>query len=197
MHIKICDDKSIVTLSANDLSEESLLRRIIKNKKEQDILEYDGRKGAEPADGLNKKMILTFIISKKQKLHLSATSDESEMSIRSLRNAIFFGGQGLILLGHSYQNGTLLVNFCVSLCQHCHGPMVRLIDCESKTCRACAEKCEHNYRQGLVHDGGAVNLGLGIYCSKCGRGKPGEKPIVLNTGTTMVIEAGIKNVFII
>jgi hypothetical protein len=157
--------KGIITLRPLDVEEEAILQKIIVNKQIGDILKYDGRGGA------NRMWLCFYIGIGDSTFKLSGTADDDDKAVRNIRDAIFFGGRGLIFIGHTEVNGKPSLDFTIEHCKVCNKPMISMIECEWQTCNACAEKCEHNYVYGAVH-GGGIDIGLGEYCDFCGRGKP-------------------------
>jgi hypothetical protein len=139
-----------------------------------ETLRYGGREGANPSDPLDQRMTISFHLNDR-KINLTATDDVDEEPIRHARDAIYFGGGGLILLGCTESAGVPTLEFAIDRCKHCSKPIVSMFECEWKTCDACADKCGHEYERGMVHGGKAGAMGVGEFCGKCGRGKPEQK----------------------
>lgn len=177
MHLKSDKAKGVFTLTSGSEAEENMLRALV-IKGNGSKFNYVGREGADCNKPLSERMLLCFMFES-QRIVITANSDESEKSIRSARDAIFFGGGGLTLVDYIETDSKLSVNVCVNFCKHCRASLIELSQCEWETCEACVAKCEHTYESGLVHGGKAGQLGMGIFCIKCGRGKPEKEPSII------------------
>lgn len=180
MHVKYDKAEGTVNLSAATSEEESLLNRIATDIKKGRRLEYNGRDGADHGTPYSERMELFFKLGK-DKVTLVASSDKSESVVRSIRDAIFFGGGGLHVVDVRFDvaTGKKSLDMCVSHCQHCGAPLVEMGRVEWRTCEACVAKCEHHYVRGATHGGSAGQLASGLFCDKCGRGKPDDEPDVI------------------
>lgn len=105
--------------------------------------------------------------------------ESDRYEVNGLRNACFFGHVDLDIVEISEVDGQLAIAFVLAYCQHCQAAMLDMVECEWRTCHACAAKCEHSYKLGPVHGGGS-ELGLGSFCTRCGRAEPKG-----NLGNTM------------
>lgn len=103
-------------------------------------------------------------------LELKGSTEDDKREISRIRDMCFFGTSGMFFLGEVDYEGTKALLFTGSLCQLCGAQMIKRSACEWRTCDACAAKCEHNHVKGAIH--GGVDIGVGEYCSLCGRGKP-------------------------
>lgn len=176
-----------LTLIPVETGEESVISSICDVLKPEDEMQYDGREDND--DG--KVCAVTFRIKSEKKeevgtrgnvtfrrnvfvggitLILRGSTDEDKCEVPRIRDACFFSSCGFIFIGETNIDGKRAIITTVSRCKHCGANMIRRRECEHKTCDACAAKCEHHYIRGLVH--GNVDVGVGEYCSKCGRGKP-------------------------
>lgn len=107
------------------------------------------------------------------KLVLRGTTEEDKREVGRIRDTCFFGSGGLIFLGEVEVDGKKSITTTGMHCKHCGSGMIRYDDCEWKTCDVCAAKCEHIYVRGAIR-GGGLEVGVGEFCDKCGRGKPGS-----------------------
>ncbi len=180
MFMKLNERRGVVNFSPETGREVSLIDRIatqvsMKGIQKRIMLEYDGRTGADPNMPHKKRMKLFFRLGSACRFRLIASSDKDEPVIREIRDAIFFGGHGLYVVGVHDAAGTTL-DMCVNFCKHCGAPLVRRGRVEWNTCKACVAKCKHAYTHGVVHGGVAGQLGNGVFCEKCGCGHPNKKP---------------------
>lgn len=180
MYVKFDKAEGTVNLSPATSEEEALLDRISNNIGKGGQLEYSGRDGAEHGTPYSERMELFFKLGG-DKVTLVASSDEAEPVVRGIRDAIFFGGGGLHVVDIRFDvaTGQKSLDMCVNFCQHCCAPLVEMGCVEWRTCETCVAKCEHHYVRGAVHGGSAGQLASGLFCDKCGRGKPDDKPHVI------------------
>lgn len=180
MQIKLGTQEGTVNLSPTTSEEEGFVNRIANEIKNGDLLEYAGRGGAEHGTPYSERMHLFFKLDG-DKIKLIASSDEDEPIIRGLRDAIYFGGGGLRMINVQINadTGKNSLDMCVEFCQHCRAPMIQMGRVEHETCEACVAKCEHVYINGFMHGGIAGQLSEGLFCEKCGRGKPDKEPNVI------------------
>lgn len=164
-------EKGTLTLQPSTEAETSALREIQASVPPGQLLKYAGRKGADPNDPTSERMQLSFTLDG-GRFDLIATADEDEDPIRYTRDAIFFGGGGLIFLGHQEVDGAPALEFSVAHCKLCSKPLITMSECEWKTCDECRNDCAHEYETGFVHGGDVGDAAVGEFCSKCGRGKP-------------------------
>jgi hypothetical protein len=104
-------------------------------------------------------------------LILRGSTDEDKREVNCIRDTCYFGSDGLIFVGETEVDGKKSIIITAKRCKHCGAGMIRYSDCDWSTCDACAAKCEHNYVRGAVR-GGGTDIGVGMFCNKCGRGKP-------------------------
>ncbi len=111
-------------------------------------------------------------------LVVNGSTKNDKLEVGGLRNSCYFGSCSPIFLKTTKVNGVKSLVITLKLCKHCKAPMIRMSACEWSTCDACAKKCKHNYTKGMVHGAGVGDMGVGEYCTKCGRGKPltGKEP---------------------
>lgn len=173
MHAQTDDAKGIIVLTSTTETEEGLLRTLVTKEKGYQ-LKYYGREGADCNDPLNERMSLRFKLDE-HPVAITATDDNKEQSIRSIRSAIFFGGDGLILVDYKEANGKLQVHVCIAFCKHCQSTLIDM-RCQWRTCQACATKCNHKYVVDFGHGGKAGQLDTSMFCVKCGQRKPSGRP---------------------
>jgi hypothetical protein len=101
---------------------------------------------------------------------LRGTTPADQRQLFPLRDACFWGSGGFELIQVLRGGGAIVT---AKRCKHCAGPMIDYASCEWSTCGTCALVCEHTYIRGAIH-GGGVDIGVGFFCDKCGRGKPKE-----------------------
>lgn len=107
-------------------------------------------------------------------LVLRGSTENDKSEVGRIRDACFFGAGGLIYIGETELNKTKSIITTAMRCEHCNSNMLERVECEWRTCNACAAKCMHDYERGPIH-GGGIDIGVGEFCSKCGRGKPKTK----------------------
>ncbi|OHA66245.1 MAG: hypothetical protein A3D63_01230 [Candidatus Wildermuthbacteria bacterium RIFCSPHIGHO2_02_FULL_49_17] len=171
MHVEQDRPVGLLTLTAVTPKEEVVLRDLGTASVFGQILRYQGRGSISPNAPLSERMWLRFSYGFGKKLTLLATTEEDEKAVRQIRDAIYFGGGGLIFTIYSVRDGKSSVDFAIAQCKVCDKPVISLVECEWLYCDACAAKCEHRYERGPIH-GGGVDLGMGEFCGICGRGKP-------------------------
>lgn len=96
----------------------------------------------------------------------STESDRDELD--SLRDTMYFGSSGLMLVEAEVSGETLSLFFTASKCQHCEARLIKMGECEWKTCAECRSKCQHDWKEGAIHGGDAGELAHGEFCAKCG-----------------------------
>lgn len=101
------------------------------------------------------------------KLVLCGSTEEDKDAVWSVRHGALYSGH-LVLLDVVEVDGKQSIVTTAGHCKHCGA---NLLETEWKTCDACAAKCEHVYIRGAIH-GGGTDIGVGEFCSICGRGKP-------------------------
>ena len=101
-------------------------------------------------------------------LVLRGTNLRDKKLLLGVRSAVYMNGGTLHLLQQLRGGGAV---FTAKRCKHCRTPMIDRISCEWNTCNLCALVCVHEYERGAV-TGGGVDIGIGEFCGKCGRGKP-------------------------
>lgn len=177
MHIIRDKAKGVITLTPDNSDETAFIKSLAKKKKGF-LLEYAGRAGADVNDPYRKRMRLG-ILSSGKRFELKASTDKNEKAVRLIRDALFFGGGGLILLSHSQVRSKPSINVCIAFCKHCKSPIIERGRCEWQICTSCVAKCGHEYQKGTLHGGTAQVLAVGHYCTKCGSGKSKEKVKVI------------------
>jgi len=105
---------------------------------------------------------------------IQGTSNDDKAEVGGIRDAVYFGGCQPVFMGAAKIEGKDAFVISLGLCQQCRSPMIGLRECEWAICNVCAGKCQHEYKNGMVHGGAAGSGAMGEYCSKCGRGKPGS-----------------------
>lgn len=103
-------------------------------------------------------------------LGLMGSTEKDRQEVDTIRDLCFFGTGDLVLKGVVRVGWKTSLVVTGSYCKLCHNPMVTPIECEWKVCDKCTATCDHNYIKGAVH-GGGIDIGLGYFCDKCGRGK--------------------------
>ena len=173
----------LLSFTAETDEEGEVLKAINSTIKFGRVLPYEGRGGVNhPNVPLDQHMWLRFSYDVGgKKFELLATTEESEKIVRQMRDALYYGGGGLIFVGYYIRNGKHFAQFAIGACRVCHKPVISRVECEWRYCDTCAEKCEHRYERGAVH-GDGVDLGVGEFCGNCGRAKPKvegeqEKPL--------------------
>ena len=187
-------DAGVITLIPADDAERGTWSTALARFYIGDLLTYVSRSGADPRDPYHMRMALRFKTSAGP-IELVASDEESEKAVRGLRDAIFFGGGGLIFTAETWVDGARAFAFTIGRCKICNNPIIMMHECEWKTCKACKEKCEHVYERGAMHGGGR-DLFVGEFCSKCGTNKPTSvdepEPPVIDQHIAVVEELGIQ-----
>lgn len=154
------------------------------------LLGITGRTGADVGSPLDQRMNLVL----KQDVPwirqlLTASDNESEQSLRLLRDALFLAGDGgLYLAGSTKESRKVTVHLYVQRCKHCKTPIINNGRARWQTCSACVSRCSHRYTSGHVTGGKAGALGLGEYCQSCGEGKKrGRVKPLLSHGEVLII----------
>lgn len=104
-------------------------------------------------------------------LILRGSTEDDKYAVNGIRNTCFFGSGELIFISTIDVEGKKAIVVTAMHCKICGKPMIDSTSCECKTCKDCSAKCHHKYERGAVH-GPSLEIGLGEFCSKCGRGKP-------------------------
>ena len=191
MKIIVDEKKGTFTIVPMTEAEETKISAVLSVLTPDQVLDYQGR-SRDPENtkyvqahfhigGAKKKVRetkgnITFIGSKMEggiELTLQGTSDDDKNEVGGIRDVCFFGAAGLIFIESTEVDGKKSMVVTAKKCKHCGANMISLSSCEWSTCSACAEKCEHVYVEGMVH-GGGLDIGVGLFCEKCGRGKPKE-----------------------
>jgi len=181
------------TFVPTNKKEERILSDIASTVKENDKLEYGGR--ADDGDCGTFVTVTLHAGGKKERVTKDLgggstyTSDEYVGSVKlvlrgrtkadkyrvnGIRNTCFFGSDGLIYLGKTEVDGKTSIIATASRCKVCDEGMLDHHACEWKTCDSCAKKCDHKYERGAIHSS-TLDLGVGEYCTKCGRCPPKEE----------------------
>ncbi len=161
-----------LTLQPSTDGETAVLKEIQATITPGELLAYTGRSGASPNDPISERMRISFVLNGGT-FEIIATSDSDEDPVRWTRDAIFFGGGGLILLGHHDVDGLPALEFTIGRCGICNKPIVSMGECEWKTCDGCKDKCAHEeLDRGIIHGGDAGASAVGEFCIKCGRAVP-------------------------
>lgn len=99
--------------------------------------------------------------------------DDSWEELDQIAMTSYYSG-GLIFLSVADVEGVKSVVVTGRYCKNCGAAIIDSGRCEWGVCEICVQKCEHEYRRGAIH-GGKVDIGVGEYCGKCGRGKSGPE----------------------
>lgn len=172
MYIKNDDVLGIVSITPDCKTVQSTFSRLTPGRH----LDYKGREGGVRPGGPISERTKLFFSYKGKRLFIVATSDEDELNLRGLRDSLFFSSGQLEFIRKTPEGS---FEFCVERCQLCASPLIVRGRCEWRTCNSCADKCEHSYVDGHVHGGDVGLFGVGKFCEKCGRTKPGEQSTVL------------------
>ncbi|MCA9355170.1 hypothetical protein KC865_01295 [Candidatus Kaiserbacteria bacterium] len=193
MQILINAEEAILTLVPATDEESETIAAIAARMKPEEKLKYGGR-GTDPegedfctvflhaggeSEIVEEKVNPNFTVVQRQftgstKLELVGTTEDDKYAIGGIRNACYFATGGLIFLGETMYDGKQAINVTAARCKHCSANLIEFGRCEWKTCAKCAEKCEHEYKRGMVH-GPGLDMGVGEFCTKCGSGKPREE----------------------
>ncbi len=190
----IRDNKAATfTLVPVDKSERAVFGHLIPKLKNGDTFTYGGRED----DGEYCKVRLHFgskMVEKVERvggitvhrgveeggicLVLNGSTKKDKLEVGGMRNSCYFGACSPIFLKTTKVSGVKSLVITLKLCKHCKAPMISMHACEWSTCNACAEKCQHTYKKGMVHGAGVGDMAVGEFCTKCGRGKPltGNEP---------------------
>ncbi len=189
--MRIIRDKQLATLTLVpvEADEEQVIASIAAMLKPEDKLSYGGR----GRDGDDDKFCIIHLhagareeeqsttkgrVTVSKTVHvggvelvLRGSTEEDKHEVGRIRDTCYFGSNGLIFLGETEMDGKKAIITTAKRCKLCGGGMIGYFDCEWGVCDACAAKCEHNYVRGAIH-GGSMDIGVGEFCDKCGRGKP-------------------------
>ena len=98
------------------------------------------------------------------------TAEGGEEMLGQIAMTSYYSG-GLVFLGVTEVYGKKSLTVTGTYCKNCGAAIVDSGRCEWGICEACVQKCEHDYKVGAIH-GARVDIGVGEFCGKCGRGKP-------------------------
>lgn len=126
---------------------------------------YVGREGEDWRDP---RFSISFSIGE-HRLRVHGDDEESRRVTGGIRDTCFCATSGLTYLGTT-EDG-IGFRFTGGYCARCGSPIITRAACEWRVCDACAERCAHEYRRGIVH-GGGIDIGVDEYCGSCGRAKP-------------------------
>ncbi len=196
---------STLTLVPNGESEHKVIASIIKSLKPGGMLSYGGRKDV----GSEGFCELYFYVGAKQKMHtethgnltvsqqvhvggvkltLRGSTKADKYEVRRIRDLCYVGrGGGLVFLGSTLVEKQKAIVVIGSHCERCKANMITRGECERGVCDACAKKCKHTFTTGLVHGGKAGAMGLGEYCTRCGRGNPDAKTKTVKMRTRVIL----------
>lgn len=87
---------------------------------------------------------------------LWASDDGDQDALDHIRNAVYFGENGLIYIGPYGEGRNRVLHFTLANCKHCGTNAVEMAAAQKSVCKACSEKCEHTY-------------GPGIFAKSCGK----------------------------
>lgn len=194
--MKIIRDEDLATLTLVPVEpeEEQVIAVISAMLKPEDRLCYDGR--SEDGDGdkfckihlhagghreerreiSGKATLVRQVYVDSIELILRGSTEDDKHEVGRIRDICFFGSSGLIFLEETEVDGKKAIVTTGKRCKLCGVGMIKRAACEWSTCDECAAKCEHNYIRGAFH-GGGVDIGVGDFCSICGRGKPKEEGV--------------------
>jgi hypothetical protein len=105
------------------------------------------------------------------KVHFDLADVADEDALHAMRNFGYFTGSLVVQTGATADKVRLGAS---NLCKECGGQLVKFIELDWKVCDSCAEKCKHDYEEGVGHAGG--RLAYLPFCKKCGRGDPNWQP---------------------
>lgn len=187
----IRDEKAATfTLVPVEQSELDLFAQLLPQLKKGDTFTYGGREqdgeyckvhfhfGSTPKEKVTTSGSVTFHETVEEggiHLVIAGSTDDDKGEVGYLRDSCYFGASSPIFLDTVEVDGVKAMVITLKLCKHCQAPMISLCSVEWSTCPACAEKCEHEYEQGLVHGGDAGSGAVGEFCTKCGRSRPRSK----------------------
>lgn len=143
-------------------------------------LKYDGRSDdtslANESDEWFVCVHLKYEVDGEEKtLKLIGTDIPDKYVVNGIRNVLYMGSSSkLVLVELGSDADGIVLTFANTTCKICGKHVGRRVECDWRVCDDCAEKCDHMYDVGLVLSEGASGLGAGNYCTKCGRGKPGQ-----------------------
>jgi hypothetical protein len=199
MHIIRDEKKSTLTLVPVESEELETINLIADQASAGEKLKYAGR-GSYPDYPRDKFVTVNLEFGDNVRLTLRGSTEADRFAINDIRNMCYYGSGKLIFLGKTTVDGATAIVVTNSYCELCGAPMATALQAESKICDACAEKCEHTYKTGLVH-GPGVSMGLGEFCTICKRTKPGplvESPSEQFTrGISYAMEVGMVDGYIL
>lgn len=191
--MKIIRDETLATLIFVPVArnEKRWISLLVKTLKVGDLIKYDGRKDDREDDRFcdihlrfgkwSKKKIAEKLrsaagypwskVSGGHKLQVRGSTEEDRHEVNSIRDNVC-ALPGLFFLGKTKVDGQQAIIITIQFCKHCGEQMIEHCSPFSATCNACATKCEHQWRDGLVSGGGFPGATAGKVCEKCGRVKP-------------------------
>ena len=178
------DASEFLLIPANE-EEQELMARIAAELAAGQAVNYDGR-CADPDDseytcvklyigGRREEVVTQVAEGFKWTSHeyvggvlllLKGEEEQDKGLVWNIRNMYFFGTAALLYLGETAMDGQAAYRFTGCRCKLC-GAVTVYRHCEHKICKACAEKCSHEWTKGHVH-GSGVDVALGTYCKICG-----------------------------
>jgi hypothetical protein len=166
-------NKSTLTLVPVGNEELDIINLIANQAVAGDKIQYAGR-GSYP-DFPNDEFVTVLLqFGDNPKLTLCGSTEADRYAINEIRNMCYYGKSSkLVFLGKTTVDGVTAIMVTNSYCKLCNAPMASALQSESGICNACAGRCEHVYKEGLIH-GPSVSLGLGEFCTICKRMKPGQ-----------------------
>lgn len=197
---------STLTMVPNGGGEQRVIASIIKGLKPGGVLSYGGRKdvgsegfcelrlhaGAKKKNHTERHGNMTI----SQPVHvggvkfmLRGSTKADKLEVRRIRDLCYCGrGGGLVFLGSAQVAGQKALVVVGSHCERCKANMITRGECEWGVCDACAKKCKHKFTLGMVH-GGKVGVGLGEFCTTCGRANPNPKMKTVKMPGTVILVA--------
>ncbi len=178
MRVLIDSTRGVARLSATKSQEEAVIYNILSTVKAGALLGYGGRTG-----GNNHDPHLTLMFSAPDfKFSLRGSEKEDDHGVRELRDAIFFGGGGLIFLGHYTKEDRQVLEVCVNFCVDCGCPVTTFSTTNSQLCEECRAKCPHTEMEHGLMVGSHGPAG-GDFCIKCKRSKKDIESILALTAS--------------
>lgn len=168
--MKVMNDGKHVSLIPVEVGEEEFVASVAANFKHGEKIRYGGRRSEE-----NEKFVMVRLHVQPDKSDegflVKGSTEDDKYGVNNIRNICYFRTNGLIFLDAIDVDGKKALRLTASYCKHCNAPMATMRECEWVTCDECAAKCEHEYERGMIH-GSGLEMGVGEFCGKCGRGKP-------------------------
>ena len=188
--MKIIRDEKLATLTfiPVEADEEAVIASIAAMLKPEDKLSYGGRSRDRDdnrfctirlyaGSRIEPQSETEGLVTVTQDVHiggvelaLRGSTEEDKHEVNFIRDTCYFGSGGLIFISETEVDGKKAIITTAMRCKYCDAGMIHYGACEWRICDACAAKCEHSYVCGAIH--GSMDIGVGEFCNKCGRGKP-------------------------